>query len=390
MINKYTILICLIVTHVVYCTGCRQEKDSDTTAVREIIRIGVVAPFEGSNAHIGKMIMRSVTLYFDQQEYPGLDVRVVPIDTRSSPTDASIAIQSAVADPDMVALIAFYHSSTALACKTIINESRIPTIIYSASNPTVTDEAPYYFRLVPRDDSQSQVLAGFAKDLNASSITILYYADEYGKGLADGIREEAGQLGLSVADVESYDATTTDFRPVLTVLKESEPDVIMICGFVEKSIAILNQAAERGVQATFLAGDGTFNEEQLIAGAGPNAEGVYVAAPYVFDDGNIDNQAFLKAYADASSSQGADGEHNPASWAAFAYDAAGIFGQAIIANRRDRESIVAFLKAMNSEERAYKGIVGPIYFDDRGDAVGRTFQLAVVRNGRFVPAKQPE
>jgi len=294
-------------------------------------------------------------------------------------------MQAVASKSNLVALIAFYHSSTALASKPIVQEAKLPALIYSASNPTVTDNAPFYFRLVPTDDNQAVVLGDYAKSLGAKRTAILYYADEYGKGLADGIEAHAGANGFSVAAVKSYDATTTDFRPELTIIKAQKPDVIFICGFVDKSIAILNQAAEQGLKSKFLAGDGTFNEEQLIAGAGKNAEGVYVAAPYVFDESNPKNESFLEAYWTAYQSGGA--RKKPSSWTAFAYDAAGIVDTAFRSNHRDRASIEEFLKAMKSPQTGYEGITGVTYFNQKGDAVGRQFRLAVVKNQRFVVAQ---
>jgi len=360
------------------CSGTASESYPRT------VKIGVVGPFEGPNAHIGTMIMNSVRLYFEQHPIDSLTVQLVPIDTKSNPASAVSALQSSVSDSGLAALIAFYHSSTALAGKPIIQEAQLPTLIYSASNPAVTDSAPYYFRLVPTDDNQAVVLSDFARTMGARSIGILYYADEYGRGLSDGIQGRARQAGIPVVAVQSYDESTTDFRPVLTVLDRRNPDVILICGFVEKSIAILNQAAERGVRATFLAGDGTFNEEQLVQGAGSNAEGVYVAAPYVFDDTNQKNRQFLEAYWKEYDGDGA--RQKPAPWTAYAYDAAAILDRALRSGNRDRSSIYRYLQSMRNPANAYEGITGRIYFDASGNAVGRQFGLAVVRQGRFTSA----
>jgi branched-chain amino acid transport system substrate-binding protein len=309
------------------------------------------------------MIFNSVKLYFDGNLSPDFTVELVPLDTKSNPSDAVATLQAAVPDPKLVGLIAFYHSSTALAGRPIIQEAKLPSIIYSASNPKVTENAPYYFRLVPTDDNQAVVLADYAKRLGAKKIGILYYADDYGKGLADGIQTRAKENGGEIVDVESYDANTTDFRPVLTVMKGQSPDVVMICGFVEKSIAILNQATEQGLKASFLCGDGTFNEEQLIQGAGLNAEGVFVAAPYVFDEANPKNKEFLESYWAAYIKGGP--RQKPASWSAFAYDAAGILDKALKLGHRDRASIAAFLRGMNSPENGYDGITGLTYFNAR-------------------------
>jgi branched-chain amino acid transport system substrate-binding protein len=368
--------------------GCRQEVVNDegnaVPSVRQL-KVGVVGPFDGPNAHIGPMIMNAVKLYFDQNQSSDFKVELVPVDTKSDPATAVSAVQTVVADPSLVALIAFYHSSTALSSKPVVQEAKVPTLIYSASNPQVTENAPYYFRLVPTDDNQAVVLADYAKQLGAKTLGILYFADEYGKGLADGIKTRTAQNGVKVVGEESYDATTNDFRPVLSVMRSKSPDVIAICGFVEKSIAILNQSAERGIKAKFLAGDGTFNEDQLVQGAGQNAEGVYVAAPYVFDESNPKNKAFLEAYWKAYE-QG--GEHRkPVSWSAFAYDAAAIFDKAFRAGHRDRASIREYLRGMRTPEKGYDGITGLTYFNPQGNAVGRQFRLALVQGGRFVAAK---
>ncbi|HKO59120.1 MAG TPA: branched-chain amino acid ABC transporter substrate-binding protein [Thermoanaerobaculia bacterium] len=349
------------------------------------IRIGVEGPFEGSNAHIGRMIMNAVKLRFDQSPAKSYKVTLVPIDDKSNPSDAVSALQGVVGEPKLVAMIAFYNSSTALAGKPIVQEAKLPVLIYSASNPAVTDSAPYYFRLVPTDDNQAVELSAYARKLGARSAAILYFADEYGKGLADGIRARASGDGYKVTSVRSYDATTVDFRPLLTLIKREAPDVIFICGFVEKSIAILNQAAERGLKAKFLAGDGTFNEEQLIQGAGANAEGIYVAAPYVFNEANQKNKSFLDAYWSVYDKEGL--KQKPASWTAFAYDAAGILQEALGSGCRDRACIQRHLHGMNSPQNAYDGIAGLTYFNPKGDAVGRKFSLAVVKEQKFAAAE---
>jgi len=377
------VILALAVSLCIHAIGC--SKKEATSDAAKTIKIGVVGPFQGPNAHIGKMIFNSVKLYFDNNTSSNFTVELVPLDDKSSPSDAVAMLQSTVADSKLVGLVAFYNSSTALAGKPIIQEAKLPTIIYSASNPKVTDDAPYYFRLVPTDDNQAVVLADYAKKLGANKIGILYYADDYGKGLADGVQARAKANGGEIVDVESYDDNTTDFRPILTIMKAKAPDVVMICGFVEKSVAILNQASEQGLRATFLCGDGTFNEEQLIKGAGANAEGVYVAAPYVFDLTNTKSKAFLDTYWGAYPG---DGQHQkPASWSAFAYDAAAILDQAFKSGHQDRDSIYQFLHNMNTPEKGIEGVTGLTYFNAKGDAADRQFRLAIVKDKQFDAVK---
>ncbi|HEX3149132.1 MAG TPA: branched-chain amino acid ABC transporter substrate-binding protein [Gemmataceae bacterium] len=348
------------------------------------VTIGVVGPFDGPNAHIGPVIRNAVQLGFDHNPIDGLTVKVIPIDTKSDPSAAVAALQGSVSDPDLVALVAFYHSSTALAGKPVVQEAGLPALIYSASNPKVTDDAPFYFRLVPTDDNQAVVLADAARRLQARRVGILYYADEYGKGLADGFRARARDIGVEIVDTHSYDPTTVDFRSILSVMKGKAPDLVLICGFVDKTTIILNQAADQGFRAKFLAGDGTFNEQELVRGAGANAEGVYVAAPYVFDESNAKARSFLDAY--WASFPGDGSQLKPASWTAFAYDAAGILARGLKEGHRTRADLHRYLRAINTPQTGYDGVAGLTYFNARGDAVRRQFQLAVVKGGRFVSA----
>jgi branched-chain amino acid transport system substrate-binding protein len=159
---------------------------------------------------------------------------------------------------------------------------------------------------------------------------------------------------------------------------------VLICGFVDKTTIILNQAADQGFRAKFLAGDGTFNEQELVRGAGANAEGVYVAAPYVFDESNAKARSFLDAY--WASFPGDGSQLKPASWTAFAYDAAGILARGLKEGHRTRADLHRYLRAINTPQTGYDGVAGLTYFNARGDAVRRQFQLAVVKGGRFVSA----
>jgi branched-chain amino acid transport system substrate-binding protein len=357
---------------IVFVIGCTNQVQTK--------KIGVIAPFEGSNAHIGQMILNSVKLVFTKQVCDSLGIEIIPIDTKSDPSYAVTSLRTALADTSFISFIGFYHSSTALACKNIIASSKIPTLIYSASNPTVTENTDYYFRLVPTDDNQAIILADYAKKLNAKTIAILYYADEYGKGLSEGIKARAKVNGLIILDEHSYDATLNDFRPILSVVKDKNPDVIIICGFVEKSIEIINQAAEKGITATILAGDGTFNEDQLISNTGQNSEGIYVAAPYVFNESNSRNLDFLHKY---WTTYNIADKRKPASWTAFAFDGANIVLQGLKVGKSNKYELFSFYKSMNSPETSFDGITGKIYFDTQGDAKNRNFSLAQVKDQIF-------
>ena len=97
------------------------------------------------------------------------------------------------------------------------------------------------------------------------------------------------------------------------------------------------------------------------------------------------NKAFLEAYWAAYDTEGT--RRTPASWSAFAYDAAGIFAGALGTGNVSREAIHDYLGNMKDSTSAYDGVVGSTYFDGEGEAAGRDFRLAVVTGGKFAAAK---
>jgi branched-chain amino acid transport system substrate-binding protein len=375
--KKYFVFAMILIAFLVISYGCTKKDDT--------IKVGVIAPFTGPNAHIGTLIKNATNLYFDDLNKSGgingKQIKLVFGDDASSPEQAVKAVQQLVEDKNVIALIAHYNSSCALATKQLVAEAQIPLITYSASNVEVTLNNKWVFRDVPTDASQAIALANFAQKLGARSAVILFFNDDYGKGLADGIKKRAMEIKLPIIAEQSYDQGTTNFRPQISVLKSKKPDVTFICGFVQESQAIILQARESEFKTTFLCGDGTFNVK-LIENAGSSAEGVYVASPLVYNENDPTVKTFLDKYRNKFNSPG--DLTLPDAWGSFAYDCCGVVTVAVKAVGPDRSKIRDYWESMNTKEKAYSGVTGLTWFDKNGDSAERLFMLALVKDKQFV------
>jgi ABC-type branched-subunit amino acid transport system substrate-binding protein len=83
----------------------------------ETISVGVSGPFTGPNALTGTEIMNAVTMAFEGIDYKigNYTVKLVPIDDQSDPAKGAAAYEQAIASQNVIAGVAGWHSSVAVA-----------------------------------------------------------------------------------------------------------------------------------------------------------------------------------------------------------------------------------------------------------------------------------
>src|SRR3712207_9164916 len=77
-----------------------------------------------------------------------------------------------------------------------------------------------YSRVVPADDLQGAVGAGWAKSLGAKKAYVLDDTELYGKGIADVFAATAKNIGLEVVGRESIDKQAQDYRALASKIRE--------------------------------------------------------------------------------------------------------------------------------------------------------------------------
>jgi branched-chain amino acid transport system substrate-binding protein len=80
--------------------------------------------------------------------------------------------------------------------------------------------------------------------------------------------------GEVVAD-EGFTPDTTDFRPILSKIKESGAEALLLNCYSQEGALIINQAHELGMDDVAMIGDGVFMDDAFFDVVGENAEGLY-------------------------------------------------------------------------------------------------------------------
>lgn len=349
------------------------------------IVIGVGAPMTGRSAAFGVQVRYGALQAAKEINAAGgllgRPVEVLIRDDASNANDAVVVAQSFAGNPDVVAVVGHFNSDCSSAAKPIYTEAGMVMLSPASTNVDITKNSDFVFRNIFNDRNQGEALADYIqKVMKMKRVAVLYENDTYGKGLRDYFNARAKELGLEVVRDLAYDTDATDFRPLLTRIRDAKAEVIVTCGLYASGGTIARQGREIGLMTPFIGGDGMFDDALAKIG-GKAAEGYLASAPFLMELGG---ERAAKLAADIKKDHNVEGN----AWAALAYDATHILATAIkTAGSTDRKAIREAVAGINSPEKAFPGITGKTYFDAEGDTVKRVV-FAVVKNGTFVPAPQ--
>ncbi|MCM3758671.1 ABC transporter substrate-binding protein [Sporosarcina aquimarina] len=241
--------------------GASGGKDGDE------IKIGVNLELSGAVASYGTSEADGIQLAVDEiNKDGGIDgkkIKLVKIDNKSDPAEATNAAIKLTTQENVVAIIGAATSGATVAQAQIANDNKTPLISPSGTSPTVTvndkgEVNEYVFRTSFIDPFQGTVAANFAaNDLGVKNVAIFSdNASDYSKGLASSFKKDFEKSGGKIVAEESYVAKDSDFRSTLTRIKSAKPEFIFIPGYYEEVGLIVKQAREMGIDVPLMGADG--------------------------------------------------------------------------------------------------------------------------------------
>jgi branched-chain amino acid transport system substrate-binding protein len=327
----------------------------DSTA--PIVRIGLVAPFEGPDRPLGYQVLYAVKLAIRERNtsggVAGYRVQLVALNDDDEPAVAAQRAREMTVDPAVVGVIGHFSNPTTLAALGEYRRARLALVTPAAAANAVTDSGyPNVYRLCARNDLLGQEAARYAvTELGAERLSILRDQQD----LAEAFALTAANLGATVvSDVDAADLVDGSLQ-----IPAQDPDLIFFTGGVMEGADLIVQARHRGVDAPFMGG-GDWGSPKWMQIGGALVEGtLYVtSAPALEEIGEADQ--FVAGY------QALAGQP-PGPQAVLAYDATGVLleaiARAIIAEGKpSRAAVVAQLAGIH-----FEGLTGSIAFDTRGD-----------------------
>ena len=327
------------------------------------VKIGHVAPLTGPIAHLGKDNENGARLALEEINKAGLTIdgkkvvlTLVPEDDAEDPKTATQVAQKLV-DAKVVGVVGHLNSGTSIPASHIYSDAGITQVSPSATKPDYTKQGfKTTYRLVATDAQQGPALANYvANTLKAKTVAIIDDSTQYGKGLADEFEKTVKAAGMKVVTREASNNKATDFKAILTKIKGSKPDVIMYGGMDATGGPLTKQAAELGIKAKVVGGDGMCTEK-LAELAGEAVVNVTCSEAGMALSKMAQGADFQKRYKERFNS-------DVQIYAPFTYDAVYVLVDSMKrSNSTDPAKILAAMP-----DTKMQGLVGNIAFDNKGD-----------------------
>ncbi len=344
---------------------------------QETIKIGFFAPITGPVAADGASAKQAVELAVKEVNAAGgimgKKIDLIVYDDRLNPQEA-VAIANKLIEKDQVAgVVSGSYSGPTRVAAPIFAKAGMPMVAGYAVHPDVTKSGESNFRNGYLGEVEGGAAGEYAvKKLKSKAPAVIYMDNDFGREISAGFIKRAEKLGAKVTDKQMYKYPgEKDFRPFLTRIKESKPDLIFAAGYYDVAALIVRQAKELGLNVPILAEEG-FDSPKFIELAGKDAEGVIIATNLDRGDSRPVVQNFLKNYKAAY-------KIDPDMVGASSYDAFMILVNAIgRAGTTDHKAIVKALL----ETKDYNGLTGKLSRFSKGEVV-KPVQFQVVKDGQF-------
>jgi branched-chain amino acid transport system substrate-binding protein len=384
--KKASIVLSGILAASLLVTGCGNSaapassgSSNGSNSSGDTIKIGVFEPMTGANAAGGALEVEGVKLA--NKLYPevlGKKIELVLVDNKSDKVEAASAASRLVEKEKVVAIIGSWGSSLSMAAGDIVKQAKVPVVAASATNPLVTQNNDYYFRVCFIDPFQGKVMANYAySKLNAKKVAIVQeVSNDYSVGLAkfftDSFKQLTGDQNAIVA-VSNYNTGDQDFTAQLTNIKSKNPDVIFAPGNFTESALLIKQARQLGIKAPIIGGD-TWETPEFVEIGKESVEGAVFSTFFTSEKPiTKESEKFLTEYRKEFK------DKEPAAVTALGYDAYILIRDAI---EKVGSADSVKVRDQLAKTKGFEGAAGIITLDENRNAV-KNAVIKEVKKGKF-------
>lgn len=361
------------------CSGGLASDGGDEKGGDGPIKLGMLAPFSGSESAFGDYMKNGAQLAIDEINADGgIDGRELELVVEDDACDATTAVAGAnkLVTEGVVASVGGYCSGATLPTLPIFDEAGVPMVIPAAnSNELVKQKLPGVFLINGTGTQQAEAAVTYAQKTGAKSVAAINDATAYAKDLADSFEAQAKEAGLTV----DFNAVVTpgenDYAAVATQLADAKPDLVYWTGYYQEGGLIARQSKDAGFEGTFLVGDGSVDAKFAeIAGKGytEHVLGTFTQTPDMLEGAD-------KWIADYKKLAGAD----PGPYSTQAYDAVNVVAEAMKeAKGTDFDKVVKALEGLKD----FETLGGPLTFMPDHTRSGGGFVIVSIDpgSGQFV------
>ena len=219
------------------------------------IRVGFSSAMSGPSAITGEGVMWGATMAVDEINAKGgimgRKVEVYFGDNKGTPGEAVSAVRKLVDVDKVDVIVGQTHSGACLGSMPIIKELQVPQVTESCSNPKIREMSgkggnEWQFRVNIDDLMMANAFAKYIAK-NAKTVSIVAQNDDFGRGAATAYDAAFKKSGVKLVSTEFFDRGQSDYRPLLTRLKRSNPEALLMVMLANEGSVFMRQYRELGL-----------------------------------------------------------------------------------------------------------------------------------------------
>jgi len=305
------------------------------------IKVGLMLPFTGTYAQLGKDISDAFRLYVAERggKLGGRDIEYVVVDDESDPAKAPENTNKLVLKEKVDFLVGTVHSGVAMGMVKVARESGVITIIPNAGTDMATGPmcAPNIFRTSFSTWQTSFPMGKVMAEKGHKRAVFISWKYAFGEETLRGFKEGYEAAGGKIVKEMFLPFPNVEFQAYLTEIAALKPDAVFAFFAGSGAVKFVKDYAAAGLKGKIpLYGSGFLTDGTLQA-QGDSADGIHTTLHY--GDGlntprdTAFRNAFMKSYG-----------RNPDVYAAQGYDTA--------------QLLAAGLDAVKGDASAKKDIIG--------------------------------
>lgn len=341
------------------------------------IKLGMLAPFSGSEAAFGDYMQNGAELAIKEiNDDGGIDGRELELVVEDDACDATASVAAAqkLVTAGVNASVGGYCSGATLPTIPVFKEAGIPMVIPAANSNAIVGQGA--FMINGTGTQQAQAAITFATQLGVTRVAAINDQTDYSKDLADTFVADAEEAGsFEVVHDGAVNPADKDFSANVKAVVDADPEFVYWTGYYQAGGLLVRQLREAGYEGTILVGDGTVDAQFAeIAGDGftDDVYGTFTKTPDMLEDADD----WIAAYEEIS------GGKAPGPYSIQSYDAVRVVAEGIKdAGSTDGDAVNEAIAAIDGLELSS----GPLKFTDEGTLSGGGFVIVTVGpDGSFV------
>lgn len=358
-------------------TSADPAPAENTQAADAPYKFALMAPLTGNNAQYGQSYKVSLELLVKKvNEAGGVNGHPIALEIFDDKGDAKESVNIATKiteDPEVLGVIGSQTSSCSMAAAPILQEANLLMISPQASHVDYTSLGDCIFRTQVTTAHENKKTAEFlVQDLKAKKIAVIYSSDDWGVSMLDTMTASLTELGASIVASETYiTGETKDFTPLISKVKQAEPDVLFLASVYADAVQIVKQCKSLNLEVPYVGSNTLFKQEFIDVG-GADVEGVIMTNTIALNNSNEEYLWLEKAYKEATGSF-------TDTYVTQSYDALNVMLKALEAVGPDTDAMKEYLANLKD----YEGVSGTFSFDQMRNPA-KTVYIYQIQNGEIV------